>query len=340
RSRETLHVTLREGVEIVRPHNDRNRAARRERGLHRDFRPGGNDQVHVGAHQFGRVGMKPTGLLARGTELTDEIAAGGETTVPQRVAERWIAHIHDIACRRRCGKRTAKKPDAINTPRLLRGEWMRPKGHCGRPTAEQRDERAPPHGAPKDFAKSNASLPHRAAAVCETDHGRKLPACAVQHSRTRKDRCGSIASAGRCPLHVRFSNRPIEVKRFQTTHRRGVDVSHGLVLLFGIGTKALPSWDSRTKWNNLCHGLTVIVTAGPSGHAISPHPSSREGHHSTARWSSIFLLSDLILGGCHAAAVACSRVHRNSVPSTHMRCMITASRRANATIAFFIPRRL
>ena len=33
------------------------------------------------------------------------------------------------------------------------------------------------------------------------------------------------------------------------------------------------------------------VTAGPSGHANSPHPSSREGHHSTAWWSSSFLLS-------------------------------------------------
>src|SRR6266478_2621287 len=52
-----------------------------------------------------------------------------------------------------------------------------------------------------------------------------------------------------------------------------------------------------------------------------------------------FLLSGLILNGFHAAA-ACSRVHRNSVPSTHIRCMITASRRARATIAFFIPRRL
>ena len=40
--------------------------------------------------------------------------------------------------------------------------------------------------------------------------------------------------------------------------------------------------------------------------------------------------------GPHAAVT--SRVHRNSVPSTHMRCMITANRRANATIAFFIPR--
>src|ERR1700721_1086849 len=77
-------------------------------------------------------------------------------------------------------------------------------------------------------------------------------------------------------------------------------------------------------------------TAGPSGHTISPHPSSREGHHSTARWSSDFLLSRLILNCSHAAAT--SLVHRNSVPSTQMRCMMTANRRASATIAFFIPR--
>ena len=38
----------------------------------------------------------------------------------------------------------------------------------------------------------------------------------------------------------------------------------------------------------------------------------------------------------HAATT--SWVQRNSVPSTHMRCMITASRRASATIAFFMPR--
>ena len=29
-------------------------------------------------------------------------------------------------------------------------------------------------------------------------------------------------------------------------------------------------------------GLAVRRTAGPSGHANSPHPSSREGHHCTA----------------------------------------------------------
>src|SRR5262245_44571008 len=42
--------------------------------------------------------------------------------------------------------------------------------------------------------------------------------------------------------HVRFfSNRPTEVKRFQTIHLCGVDVARGLALLFGIGTTALPS---------------------------------------------------------------------------------------------------
>ena|ERR1039458_1883158 len=137
---------------------------------------------------------------------------------------------------------------------------------------------------------------------------------------------------------VRFSNRPFGVKRFQTFHHCSVDVAHGLVLLFGIGTKALPLWDSRTRRNNLLRGLTVRLTIGPSGQANSPHPSSREGHLSTAWWSSSVLLLHVILHGRHAAAT--SRVQRNSVPSTHMRCMITASRRASATIAFFFPRRL
>ena len=89
-----------------------------------------------------------------------------------------------------------------------------------------------------------------------------------------------------------------------------------------------------------CVGLAGRVTAGPADIANSPHPSSREGHLSTARWSSSFLLSDVIPYGLHAATAACSRVQRNSVPSTQMRCMITANRRASATIAFFMPRRL
>jgi len=35
-------------------------------------------------------------------------------------------------------------------------------------------------------------------------------------------------------------------------------------------------------------GLVVRLTVGPADIAISPHPSSREGHHATARWSSRF----------------------------------------------------
>src|SRR5258708_3639463 len=55
------------------------------------------------------------------------------------------------------------------------------------------------------------------------------------------------------------------------------------------------------------------------------------------RWVDLrFLLFDLIPYGSHAATT--SLVHRNSVPSTQMRCMTTANRRASATIAFFIPR--
>src|ERR1035441_733573 len=95
------------------------------------------------------------------------------------------------------------------------------------------------------------------------------------------------------PTFVRFSNRPFGVKRFQTFHHCSVDVAHGLVLLFGIGTKPLPLWDSRPRRNNLLRGLTVRLTIGPSGQANSPHPSSRGGHLSTAWWSSSFLLSDL-----------------------------------------------
>ncbi len=54
-----------------------------------------------------------------------------------------------------------------------------------------------------------------------------------------------------------FSNRPFGVKHFQTIHRCVVDVAHGLALLFGIGVKALPSWDSKTRRNNLSSDLAV-----------------------------------------------------------------------------------
>jgi hypothetical protein len=36
--------------------------------------------------------------------------------------------------------------------------------------------------------------------------------------------------------YVRFSNRPVEVKRFQAVHDSSVNVTRGLALLSGIGT--------------------------------------------------------------------------------------------------------
>src|SRR5262245_45856891 len=61
----------------------------------------------------------------------------------------------------------------------------------------------------------------------------------------------------------------------------------GLALLFGLGAKALPSWGLEDEVEQSFGGLAVSVTAGPSGQTISPHPSFREGHHSTAGSRSI-----------------------------------------------------
>src|SRR5215472_1998673 len=118
--------------------------------------------------------------------------------------------------------------------------------------------------------------------------------------RTRQLRfsvIGSLRTLWLMRLYVCFSNRPVGVKRFQALRHCGVDVARGLVLLYGLGARALPSWDPKTRWNNLLSGLSVKRTIGPSRHANSPHPSSREGHYSTARWSSSFLLSHLMLSG-------------------------------------------
>src|SRR5262252_8791984 len=43
-----------------------------------------------------------------------------------------------------------------------------------------------------------------------------------------------------CSLSASLS--AVWVKHFQTNHHSSVDVAHGLALLFGLGTKALPSW--------------------------------------------------------------------------------------------------
>ena len=50
-------------------------------------------------------------------------------------------------------------------------------------------------------------------------------------------RLESKSDLGTLAGYVCFSNRPVGVKHFQAIHHRSVDVSHGLALLFGIGTR-------------------------------------------------------------------------------------------------------
>jgi hypothetical protein len=137
--------------------------------------------------------------------------------------------------------------------------------------------------------------------------------------------------------YVRFSNRPVWVKHFQAVHHCSIDVARGLALLFGIGTKALPPWDSKTRWNNLWVGLIVRPANGRAKRTYELTSSIVPRGTPFHRWVDLECFPIRLDPVCfHAAAT--SLVQRNSVPSTQMRCMITANRRASATIAFFIPR--
>ena len=136
--------------------------------------------------------------------------------------------------------------------------------------------------------------------------------------------------------HVGFSNRPFRVKRFsdypplqcrcRSRARASLRNRHQGPSIMGFEDEVEQSFgrpcrqcDGRSKRPN---DLTSsIVPRGTSFH----------------RWVELdFLPLHLILHSSQATAT--SLVHRNSVPPTHMRCMITANRRASATIAFFIPR--
>src|SRR5262249_49406830 len=151
----------------------------------------------------------------------------------------------------------------------------------------------------------------------------KIPDC--EKSKPRLGRCTSAKrsyGAGRpvcvvevearaCPLrqllrgvlqylpheqHARFSNRPSRVKRFQAIHQLQCPCrSRARASLRTRHQGPFHHGDSKTRWNNLSGDLAVNVTAGSSGHTNSPHPSSRERHHSTVGWSSI---SSYCIGYC------------------------------------------
>jgi len=100
-------------------------------------------------------------------------------------------------------------------------------------------------------------------------------------------------------------------------------------------TQAGPSWDSKTRWNDLLGGLAVGRSKRTYELTSSIVPRGTLFHRVVELG---FLLFHLISYRVHTAAA--SLVQRNSVPSTQRRCMTTAKRRASATIALFMPRRL
>jgi len=147
---------------------------------------------------------------------------------------------------------------------------------------------------------------------------------------------GGKADIGWRCRDVCFSNRPVGVKRFQAIRYCGVDVARGLVLLYGLGARALPSWDPRTRWNNLLSGLSVkrtIVSKQTCELTSSLVPRGTLFHRLVE-----LEFPPIAFDPERPHAAAASLVHLNSVPSVQMRCIITAKRRASATIAFFIPR--
>src|SRR3954465_185331 len=88
--------------------------------------------------------------------------------------------------------------------------------------------------------------------------------------------------------------------------------------------------------NDLSRVVAVRLAARTRDRTDSPQHRPCEGHRSTAPWNSAFLLVSFAPDA--QAAAASVLVQWNSVPSAHMRCMITAIRRATATTARFIPR--
>jgi hypothetical protein len=109
----------------------------------------------------------------------------------------------------------------------------------------------------------------------------------------------------------------------------------GHSLLFAVG--AWPPQDGvrRTRCLNLSRDLEASLPAGSGLSTRSPRPSSpqeRRGSALVRRKLERQLRCDR--GRCGLLA------QRNSLPSTHMRCRITASLRATATRARAMPRRL
>ena len=121
---------------------------------------------------------------------------------------------------------------------------------------------------------------------------------------------------------------------FELSTSPAFDVFRGPLLLFGIGASALPLWDQKNeaeqsvsrpdcvrsvqkaRRTHLIHRPAKDIFPPDSGTLLSPFEAMIFGMRSDGDRHDFFL------------------VQRNCVPSLQRRCMITASRRASATIAF------
>src|SRR6516164_4616196 len=106
---------------------------------------------------------------------------------------------------------------------------------------------------------------------------------------------GGKADITRSFADVCFSNRPFGLKRFQTIHLlrcRCRSRAHASLRNQHQGPSIMRfENEAEQSFERPCRQ----TTAGPSRHANSPHPSSREGHHSTVGGAWVSLLLDLIL---------------------------------------------
>jgi hypothetical protein len=117
-------------------------------------------------------------------------------------------------------------------------------------------------------------------------------------------------------------------------------VTRGSALLFGISSSALPSWDQE----NEAAQSDSRPDRGSRGRHKSPGELASSivprGTATAKRAELVCLIGANIYRTGQVPADTVSFVQRNSVPSLHMRCMMTARRRASATMAFCRPRRL
>ena len=161
----------------------------------------------------------------------------------------------------------------------------------------------------------------------------------------------SDISTGRAPFpptHPQPSSQneisPDDLTSFEATPERytlGVlfCVTAGLAPRF-ITEKATPRRatpvDQRSRATYI-----VMITGSAERQTPSPDtplpPDQRSDYLRTTNpralgcWRVFFVAADDYLSPQGWGYAVCSRVHRNSVPSTHMRCLIAANRRARAT---------